>query len=100
MALPEDERHAAIGRIGRWFGEHAAAGRVVGGERLARGRRRAGGGRAASPGRLGRIRRSGDAPVVPDGPFVEAKESVGSYAIVEVKDRDEGIAGAKTWPAG
>jgi len=37
---------------------------------------------------------------VTDGPFVEAKESVGSYAVVEVADRDEAIAVAKTWPAG
>jgi len=35
-----------------------------------------------------------------DGPFVEAKESVGSYAVVDVTDRDDAIALAKTWPAG
>jgi len=94
MALPEDERNAAIGRIGRWFGEQAAAGRIVEGKRLA------GGKRATATVRLGRVQRSGDAPVVTDGPFVEAKESVGSYAVVEVQDRDEAIAVAKTWPAG
>ena len=55
MALPEDERNAAIGRIGRWFGEHAAAGRIVEGKRLA------GGKRATTTVRLGRIQRSGDA---------------------------------------
>lgn len=94
MALPEDERTAAIGRIGRWFGEHAAAGRIVEGKRLAGGRR------ATTTVRLGRVQRSGDAPIVTDGPFVEAKEAVGSYAVVEVKDRDEAIAVAKSWPAG
>ncbi len=94
LALPEEERSAAIGRIGRWFGEHAAAGRIVEGNRLA------GGKRATTTVRLGRIQRSGDAPLVTDGPFVEAKEAVGSYAIVEVKDRNEAIAVAKTWPAG
>ena len=94
MALPADERNAAIGRIGQWFGEQAAAGKIVDGKKLA------GGKRATTTVRLGRIQRSGDAPIVTDGPFVEAKEAVGSYAVVEVRDRDEAIAIAKRWPAG
>ena len=94
MALADDDRTAAIGRIGRWFAEQAAAGRIVEGKRLAGGRR------ATTTVRLGRIQRSGDAPIVTDGPFVEAKESVGSYAVVEARDRDEAIAIATSWPAG
>ena len=94
MDLPPAERDAAVGRIGQWFAEHAAAGRIVDGRRLA------GGKRATSTVRLGRIQRSGDAPIVTDGPFVEAKEAIGSYAVVEVKDRDEALAIAKSWPAG
>jgi len=94
MALPEVERDAAIGRIGEWFKAHAAAGKIVDGRKLA------GGKRATTTVRLGRIQRGGDAPVVTDGPFVEAKEAVGSYAVVEVKDRDEAIGIAKRWPAG
>jgi hypothetical protein len=70
MALSADERNAAIERIGRWFAEHAAA------------------------------ERSGDAPIVTDGPFVEAKEAVGSYALVDVMDREAAIAIASSWPAG
>ncbi|HAF10844.1 MAG TPA: hypothetical protein DCK98_12305 [Chloroflexi bacterium] len=94
LTLPEPERTAATGRIGQWFGEHARAGKIVDGKRLA------GGKRATTTVRLGRIQRSGDAPIVTDGPFVEAKEAVGSYAVVEVTDRDEAIAIAKSWPAG
>src|SRR5947207_12698355 len=94
MALSEMDRNDAIARIGRWFGEHAAAGTIVEGKRLAGGRR------ATTTVRLGRIQRSGDAPVVTDGPFTEAKEAVGSYAVVQVKDHDEAIAVAKSWPAG
>jgi hypothetical protein len=94
MGLPEPEREAAIGRIGQWFGEQAAAGRIVDGRRLA------GGKRATTTVRLGRIQRSGDAPIITDGPFIEAKESIGSYAVVEANDRDDAIAIAKTWPAG
>ena len=92
LALPGADREAAIAEIGRWFGEHARAGKIVDGHRL------------APPGttktvRHGRVRRK-DLPMVSDGPFVEAKESVGSYAIVEVKDEDEALAIAKSWPAG
>ena len=94
MALPEAERNAAIGRIGEWFGSLARAGTIVGGERLA------GGKRATTTVRLGRVQRSGDAPIVTDGPFVEAKEAVGSFAVVEAEDRTAAIEIAKTWPAG
>jgi hypothetical protein len=38
--------------------------------------------------------------MVIDGPFVEAKEAVGSYAVVEVAGEAEAIAIAKRWPAG
>jgi hypothetical protein len=92
--LPEGERNAAIGRIGEWFGDLARAGTIVDGRKLA------GGKRATTTVRLGRIQRSGAAPVVTDGPFVEAKEAVGSYAVVEVADRDAAVAIAKSWPAG
>lgn len=94
LALPETEREAAIGRIGAWYGALARGGKIVDGQRLA------GGKRATTTVRLGRIQRSGAEPVVSDGPFVEAKEAVGSYAIVEVADRAEAIEIAKSWPVG
>ena len=90
MALPEDDRNAAIGEIGRWFAEHAKAGQIVEGHRL---------GRGVKTVRHGRVRKK-DLPVVTDGPFAEAKEGVGSYAVVEVASEDEAIEIAKRWPAG
>jgi hypothetical protein len=36
--------------------------------------------------------------MVVDGPFIEAKEVIGGYAIVEVADLDEALQMAKTWP--
>jgi len=90
MALPEAERDAGIADIGRWFGEHAKAGKIVEGHRLARG---------VKTVRHGRVRKK-DLPMVSDGPFAEAKESVGSYAIVDVRDEAEAIEIAKRWPAG
>ena len=90
MALPEADRSAGIAEIGQWFTEHARSGKIVEGRRLARG---------AKTVRLGRVRKK-DLPLVTDGPFIEAKESVGSYAVVEVESEDEAIAIAKRWPAG
>lgn len=37
--------------------------------------------------------------VTMDGPFMEAKETIGGYGIVEVDDLDAAIALAKSWPA-
>ena len=90
MALPEAERNAAIGEIAKWFAEHATAGKIVEGHRL---------GRGVKTVLHGRVRRK-DLPMVSDGPFVEAKESVGSYAVVEVSGEDEALEIAKRWPAG
>ena len=90
MELPEAERDAGIASIGRWFAEHAQSGKIVEGRRLGRGTKTV---------RLGRVRKK-DLPMVSDGPYIEAKESVGSYAVVEVKDEDEAIGIAKRWPAG
>jgi hypothetical protein len=38
-------------------------------------------------------------PVVTDGPFIEAKEVIGGYWMIDVKSRDEAIAWAKRCPA-
>ena len=37
---------------------------------------------------------------VTDGPFIESKETVGGFAIIEVADLDKAIAIAKSWPGG
>jgi len=90
LALPEVERDAGIAEIGRWFAEHAQSGKIVEGRRLGRGTKTV---------RLGRVRKK-DLPIISDGPYIEAKESVGSYAVVEVTDEEEAIVIAKGWPAG
>jgi hypothetical protein len=45
------------------------------------------------------IRHDGDNATVTDGPFVETKEALGGYYVVEAKDLDEAIAIAKDVPA-
>lgn len=42
-------------------------------------------------------KRTGKVSVI-DGPFIEAKESVGGFTIFELPDRDAAVALAKTWP--
>ena len=44
------------------------------------------------------IRKRGGKLTVVDGPFIETKESVGGYSIVELPDRAAAVALAKTWP--
>ena len=92
MAMSEEERLQAIGRIGAWYGEHTGAGRIVEGRRLH-------GKSGAKTVRLGRTGRSGK-PMVVDGPFLETKEAIGSYAIVEAAGIDEAVDVARSWPAG
>lgn len=83
---PED-RKKAYDEIMKWWGEHSAAGGIIGGEEL----------KPAPTATT--IRRKSDGKItVTDGPFVETKESLGGYAIIEVPDLDAAIALAKTWP--
>ena len=46
------------------------------------------------------VKRVNGAMKVFDGPFIEAKEHVGGYALIQVADLDEAIRLAKSWPAG
>jgi hypothetical protein len=87
-AMSEDDRNKAYEEIGKWWGEHARAGRILDGHEL------------KSPKTATTIRFNGGKAVVTDGPFVEAKETIGGYAIVDVPDLDSAIAMAKGWPAG
>jgi len=74
--------------IGQWWGEHVQAGRIVGGHQL-------------QPARTATtVSRPNGHIVVTDGPFIEAKEAVGGYAIIEVPDLDAAIALAGSWPPG
>ncbi len=45
------------------------------------------------------VRGQGGNHVVTDGPFVETKEALGGYYLIEAKDLDQAIAFAKILPA-
>jgi hypothetical protein len=85
--MPEAERNAMYGRIGEWWGRHSESGKIFGGEEL----------QPATTATT--VRHQEDRTVVTDGPFIEAKETVGGFALVDVGDLDEAIELAKTWPA-
>ena len=47
-----------------------------------------------------RVRRAGDRITIKDGPFTEAKEVVGGFAILEVASKDEAIEWTKRFQSG
>jgi hypothetical protein len=84
-ALSEEERD--MPGIMQWWGELAQRGMVVGGQQL-------------QPSRTATtISWEEGRPIVTDGPFIESKETIAGYGVLEVADLDEAIAIAKTWPA-
>lgn len=87
-ARSEEELQELYARIGAWWGEQAAAGRVVEGHEL----------QPSATATTVRIGPDGKASVT-DGPFMEGKEMVGGYGILEVADLDEALAVASSWPA-
>jgi hypothetical protein len=87
-ALPEGEQAALYGRISSWWDEQATAGKIVGGHQL----------QGADTATTVRRDLAGNATVT-DGPFLEAKEVVGGYAVIDVADLDEAIALVSQWPA-
>jgi hypothetical protein len=86
--LPAEQRAAAYERAGKWFEEQSRAGRLVGGAEL------------QGPTSSTTVRIKNGKAMVTDGPYIEAKEIIGGFAIIEVKDLDEALAVAKAWPAG
>lgn len=86
--LSKEELDAAYAKVGQWFEQHSKSGKIVGGEEL------------QGPNTATTVRRKNGKVTVTDGPFIESKEVFGGFAIVEVKDLDEALDMAKSWPGG
>ena len=71
---------------GRWFEKYSKAGKIVGGEEL------------QGPSTATTVSRKNGRVTVTDGPFIESKEVIGGYAVIDVKDLDEALEMAKEWP--
>ena len=80
------EIQAAYKRVGEWFEQYRKSGKIYGGEEL------------KSTTSATTVRQRSGKIAVTDGPFSESKEAIGGYALVDVKDLDEAIAMAKSWP--
>lgn len=87
-SFPAERQEQAMAQIGKWWEEQAHAGRILEGHQL----------QPASTATT--VRNQNGKPVVTDGPFIEAKERIGGYAVIEVAGLDEAIELAKDWPAG
>jgi hypothetical protein len=81
-AMTSDEKTADIDRVKAWFGEHGRLGRIAGGEELGR------------PAFARTVRKRG----ISDGPFVETKELLGGFIIVDVETEAVALEMARTWP--
>jgi len=84
-ALTDQERDYPA--IGRWFGELAQRGVLQGGAEL----------QAARTATT--VSWEAGRPVLTDGPYLEAKETIGGFGVLEVSDLDAAIEIAQTWPA-
>jgi len=87
-AIPEADRMNAYAQIRTWWNEQSDAGRILEGYEL----------QPAETATTVRRDPAGNLTIT-DGPFVEAKEAVGGYAIIDVADLDEAISLVSGWPA-
>jgi len=86
--LSEAEQRALYARVESWWDERKAAGDLLEGAQL----------QPASTATTVRRAISGDVTVT-DGPFVEGKEMIGGYGVIDVPDLDAAIRLASSWPA-
>jgi hypothetical protein len=87
--LPDGQRDQVMAdyeQSGRWFEKYYKNGKVVGGHEL------------QGPSTATTVSRKNGKPVVTDGPFIESKEVIGGFAVIEVADLDEALEMAKEWP--
>jgi len=86
--MTPEQIQASMGGAGDWFERFSREGKIAGGEQL------------QSYRTVTTVRAENGKPVVTDGPFIESKEVIGGFALVNVKDYDEALEMAKSWPAG
>jgi hypothetical protein len=86
QGLSDKDRGAVMEEAGVIFNELTASGEVVGGEPLA----------PASATKTVKVRDG--VPAVTDGPYIEAKEHMVGYVIVDVKSEERALEIAKRWP--
>ena len=83
LALPEAERDGWMKEVMAWYEKTGASGKLPdSGHQL------------TGPSEARTVRAAG----VTDGPFIEAKEVLGGYSVLETETIDEAVEVAKGWP--
>jgi hypothetical protein len=86
QALSDEERTSLMDEAGALWKELTDSGEWVGGEGL------------VSPSLAKAVRTRGGVPVVTDGPYLEAKEQLAGYLIVDVASEERAVEIAGRWP--
>jgi hypothetical protein len=86
-AMTPEERDADVERHREWFGRWGA--HLRGGEELDEPRKI----KTLRPGR------QGEGVVVTDGPYIETKELLGGFVVIEAADEAEALRIASEWPS-
>ena len=86
--MTPEQVEASMGGAGEWFEKYTRAGKIVGGEQL------------QGYKDVTTVRSDSGKRVVTDGPFIESKEVIGGFAIVDVEGLGEAQEMAKAWPGG
>lgn len=85
-AMPEDERNAIFADVDKIMAELTESGEFVSGQGL------------ADPSQTKTVRVRDGVRTVTDGPYVEAKEQMGGYLIVDTETLDRAVEIAASWP--
>ncbi len=85
-AMSPTELEQAYQRVNQWFADHAA--------KITNRSAKLQGAAAATTVRL-----NGGEPVTTDGPFMEGKEVISGFVVIDVADLDEALRMVRTWPA-
>ena len=87
-AMTPEQASRAYAKVGQWWQENES--KILGGEQL----------QPVNTATTVRHFWDNDESVVTDGPYIEAKEQIGGFAIIDVPDFDEALRMARSWPAG
>lgn len=85
-ALSEEERQAMMAEAGAIMQELTESGEWIGGEAL------------AHVSQAKTVRPRDGVPVVTDGPFVEAKEQLAGFCLLECESLERALEIARRWP--
>jgi hypothetical protein len=85
-ALADADRNSLMAEVDQLMDELTTSGELVGGEAL------------AHPAAAKTVRLQGGVVATTDGPFLEAKELLAGYAMVEVENEERAVEIARRWP--